>query len=190
MKSFTKRIMAGIICAMIAVSICGCSGGNAQSSATESSVSSEASSTAESSTDASSDTAQTSGTAAEITAKIQADVKFSGSMVEIGEDRRPSFYDVDSDKIVSYSAYICGSGASPDEVAVFELSSSDDIPAVKKMLEERVAGQKSTCEQYPLAANYVYMFDDNNVVVNGNFIALIICPDNAKAIDDFNSMAK
>lgn len=189
MKSFTKRIMAGIICAMIAVSICGCSGGNAQSSATESAVSSEASSTADSSTEASSDTAQASGTAAEITAKIQADVKFPG-MAEIGEDRRSSFYDVDSDKIVSYSAFICGSGGSPDEIAVFEMSSSDDIPAVKKMLEERVAGQKSTCEQYPLAADYVYMFDDNNVVVNGNFVALIICADNAKAIDDFNSMAK
>lgn len=188
MKSFTKRIMAGIICAMIAVSICGCSGGNAQSSATESTASSEASSTADSSAEAS-DSSEATGTAAEITAKIQADVKFPG-MAEIGEDRRSSFYDVDSDKIVSYSAFICGSGGSPDEIAVFEMSSSDDIPAVKKMLEERVAGQKSTCEQYPLAADYVYMFDDNNVVVNGNFVALIICADNAKAIDDFNSMAK
>lgn len=187
-NSITKRIMAGIICAMIAVSICGCSGGNAQSSATESTASSEASSTADSSAEAS-DSSEATGTAAEITAKIQADVKFPG-MAEIGEDRRSSFYDVDSDKIVSYSAFICGSGGSPDEIAVFEMSSSDDIPAVKKMLEERVAGQKSTCEQYPLAADYVYMFDDNNVVVNGNFVALIICADNAKAIDDFNSMAK
>lgn len=187
-SSITKRIMAGIICTMIAVSICGCSGGNAQSSASESTASSEASSTAGSSTEVS-DNTEATGTAAEITAKIQADVKFPG-MAEIGEDRRSSFYDVDSDKIVSYSAFICGSGGSPDEIAVFEMSSSDDIPAVKKMLEERVAGQKSTCEQYPLAADYVYMFDDNNVVVNGNFVALIICADNAKAIDDFNSMAK
>lgn len=187
-NSITKRIMAGIICTMIAVSICGCSGGNAQSSASESTASSEASSTAGSSTEVS-DNTEATGTAAEITAKIQEDVKFPG-MAEIGEDRRSSFYDVDSDKIVSYSAFICGSGGSPDEIAVFEMSSSDDIPAVKKMLEERVAGQKSTCEQYPLAANYVYMFDDNNVVVNGNFVALIICADNAKAIEDFNSMAK
>ena len=136
-----------------------------------------------------SDSSTATGTAAAITAKIQEDVKFPG-MAEIGEDRRSSFYDVDSDKIVSYSAFICGSGGSPDEIAVFEMSSSDDIPAVKKMLEERVAGQKSTCEQYPLAANYVYMFDDNNVVVNGNFVALIICADNAKAIEDFKAMAK
>lgn len=183
-SSITKRIMAGIVCAMVAVSICGCSEKPAQSSASESSVTSDAGSVAEAS-----DSSTATGTAAEITAKIQEDVKFPG-MAEIGEDRRSSFYDVDSDKIVSYSAFICGSGGSPDEIAVFEMSSSDDIPAVKKMLEERVAGQKSTCEQYPLAANYVYMFDDNNVVVNGNFVALIICADNAKAIEDFKAMAK
>lgn len=183
-SSITKRIMAGIVCAMVAVSICGCSEKPAQSSASESSVTSDAGSVFEAS-----DSSTATGTAAEITAKIQEDVKFPG-MAEIGEDRRSSFYDVDSDKIVSYSAFICGSGGSPDEIAVFEMSSSDDIPAVKKMLEERVAGQKSTCEQYPLAANYVYMFDDNNVVVNGNFVALIICADNAKAIEDFKAMAK
>lgn len=187
-SSITKRIMAGIVCAMVAVSICGCSEKPAQSSASESSVTSDAGSVSESVSEAS-DSSTATGTAAEITAKIQEDVKFPG-MAEIGEDRRSSFYDVDSDKIVSYSAFICGSGGSPDEIAVFEMSSSDDIPAVKKMLEERVAGKKSTCEQYPLAANYVYMFDDNNVVVNGNFVALIICADNAKAIEDFKAMAK
>ena len=56
MNSFTKRIMAGIICTMIAVSICGCSGGNAQSSASDSAVSSGVTSTSESA--ASSDTEQ------------------------------------------------------------------------------------------------------------------------------------
>ena len=187
-SSITKRIMAGIVCAMVAVTKCGCSEKPAQSSASESSVTSDAGSVSESVSEAS-DSSTATGTAAAITAKIQEDVKFPG-MAEIGEDRRSSFYDVDSDKIVSYSAFICGSGGSPDEIAVFEMSSSDDIPAVKKMLEERVAGQKSTCEQYPLAANYVYMFDDNNVVVNGNFVALIICADNAKAIEDFKAMAK
>ena len=175
MKSFTKRIMAGIICAMIAVSICGCSGGNAQSSATESAVSSEASSTAESSTEASSDTAQASGTAAEITAKIQADVKFPG-MAEIGTDRMSGYYDVASDKIESFSAYICGSGAYPDEIAVFQLKSADDVADVKAMLEKRV--------------DEIYKIDGKNVVTSGNYVALIICADNAKAIDDFNSMAK
>lgn len=187
MKSFTKRIMVGIICAMIAVSICGCSGGNAQSSATESVVSSEASSTADSSTEASYDTAQASGTAAEITAKIQADVKFPG-MAEIGTDRMSGYYDVASDKIESFSAYICGSGAYPDEIAVFQLKSADDVADVKAMLEKRVEAQTATFKDY--TPDEMYKIDGKNVVTSGNYVALIICADNAKAIDDFNSMAK
>ena len=172
---------------MIAVSICGCSGGNAQSSATESTVSSEASSTAESSTDASSDTAQTSGTAAEITAKIQADVKFPG-MAEIGADRMAGYYDVDADKIDSYSAYICGSGAYPDEIAVFKMKSADDVNAVKSVLEKRVESQSATFKDY--TPDEMYKIDGNNVVTSGNYVALIICADNAKAIEDFKAMAK
>ncbi len=186
MKSFTKRIMAGIICAMIAVSICGCSGGNAQSSATESTVSSEAGSTTDSST-AASDSTEATGTAAEITAKIQADVKFPG-MAEIGTDRMSGYYDVASDKIDSFSAYICGSGAYPDEIAVFKLKSADDVADVKAMLEKRVENQTATFKDY--TPDEMYKIDGKNVVTSGNYVALIICADNAKAIEDFNSMAK
>lgn len=185
-NSITKRIMAGIICTMIAVSICGCSGGNAQSSASESTASSEASSTAGSSTEVS-DNTEATGTAAEITAKIQADVKFPG-MAEIGTDRMSGYYDVDADKIDSYSAYICGSGAYPDEIAVFKMKSADDVDAVKTMLEKRVENQTATFKDY--TPDEMYKIDGKNVVTNGNYVALIICADNAKAIDDFNSMAK
>ena len=84
-NSITKRIMAGIVCAMVAVSICGCSEKPAQSSASESSVTSDAGSVSESVSEAS-DSSTATGTAAEITAKIQEDVKFPG-MAEIGADR-------------------------------------------------------------------------------------------------------
>ena len=178
--------MAGIICTMIAVSICGCSGGSAQSSATESASSSEASSKADSSTEAS-DNNEATGTAAEITAKIQADVKFPG-MAEIDTDRMSGYYDVDADKIESYSAYICGSGAYPDEIAVFKMKSSDDVDAVKTMLEKRVENQTATFKDY--TPDEMYKIDGKNVVTNGNYVALIICADNATAINDFNSMAK
>lgn len=185
MNSFTKRIMAGIICTMIAVSICGCSGGNAQSSASDSTASSGVTSTSESA--ASSDTEQASGKATEITDKIQADVKFPG-MAPIGEDRMSGYYDVASDKLESFSAYICGSGAYPDEIAVFQLKSADDVADVKAMLEKRVETQTATFKDY--TPDEMYKIDGNNVVTSGNYVALIICADNAKAIEDFNSIAK
>lgn len=185
-SSITKRIMAGIVCAMVAVSICGCSEKPAQSSASESSVTSDAGSVSESVSEASdSDTA--TGTAAEITAKIQEDVKFP-SMAEIGADRMAGYYDVAADKIDSYSAYICGSGAYPDEIAVFKMKSADDVNAVKSVLEKRVESQSATFKDY--TPDEMYKIDGNNVVTSGNYVALIICADNAKAIEDFKAMAK
>ncbi len=179
-SSIKKRIMAGIVCAMVAVSICGCSEKPAQSSASESSVSSDAGSEA-------SDSSTATGTAAEITAKIQEDVKFPG-MAEIGSDRMAGYYDVAADKIDSYSAYICGSGAYPDEIAVFKMKSADDVNAVKSVLEKRVESQSATFKDY--TPDEMYKIDGNNVVTSGNYVALIICADNAKAIEDFKAMAK
>ena len=183
-SSITKRIMAGIVCAMVAVSICGCSEKPAQSSASESSVTSDAGSVSESVSEASDSTTAT-GTAAEITAKIQEDVKFPG-MAEIGADRMAGYYDVAADKIDSYSAYICGSY--PDEIAVFKMKSADDVNAVKSVLEKRVESQSATFKDY--TPDEMYKIDGNNVVTSGNYVALIICADNAKAIEDFKAMAK
>ena len=185
-SSITKRIMAGIVCAMVAVSICGCSEKPAQSSASESSVTSDAGSVSESVSEAS-DSSTATGAAAEITAKIQEDVKFPG-MAEIGADRMAGYYDVAADKIDSYSAYICGSGAYPDEIAVFKMKSADDVDAVKSVLEKRVESQSATFKDY--TPDELYKIDGNNVVTSGNYVALIICADNAKAIEDFKSMAK
>ena len=109
-------------------------------------------------------------------------------MAEIGTDRMSGYYDVASDKIESYSAYICGSGAYPDEIAVFQLKSADDVADVKAMLEKRVEAQTATFKDY--TPDEMYKIDGKNVVTSGNYVALIICADNAKAIDDFNSMAK
>ncbi len=185
-SSITKRIMAGIVCAMVAVSICGCSEKPAQSSASESSVTSDAGSASESVSEAS-DSSTATGTAAEITAKIKQDVKFPG-MAEIGADRMAGYYDVAADKIDSYSAYICGSGAYPDEIAVFKMKSADDVNAVKSVLEKRVENQSATFKDY--TPDEMYKIDGNNVVTSGNYVALIICADNAKAIEDFKAMAK
>lgn len=185
-SSITKRIMAGIVCAMVAVSICGCSEKPAQSSASESSVTSDAGSVSESVSEAS-DSSMATGTAAEITAKIKEDVKFPG-MAEIGADRMAGYYDVAADKIDSYSAYICGSGAYPDEIAVFKMKSADDVNAVKSVLEKRVESQSATFKDY--TPDEMYKIDGNNVVTSGNYVALIICADNAKAIEDFKAMAK
>ncbi|MBS7398333.1 MAG: DUF4358 domain-containing protein [Ruminiclostridium sp.] len=173
----TKKIIAGLICAAVAVCVCGCSSGTATDST--------ASSTAESSSDTGS--VSSAASAEEITDKILAEIEFP-SKAKIEEDRREGFYEVEEDKIESYSAYICGSGAYPDELAVFCMKSSDDTAAVKEMLEKRVEKQTASFKDY--TPDEMYKIDGNNVVVSGNYVALIICSDNAKATQIFKSLTK
>lgn len=173
----TKKIIAGLICAAVAVCVCGCSSGTATDSS--------ASSTTESSSET--DSVSTAASASDITDKILSEIEFP-SNVEIKEERRADYYEADADKIESYSAYICGSGAYPDELAVFCMKSSADTAAVKEMLEKRVEKQSAAFKDY--APDEMYKIDGNNVVVSGNYVALIICSDNAKATEIFKSLTK
>lgn len=176
-NNVTRKIIAGLICAAVAVCVCGCSSGTATDST--------ASSKAESSSDTGSVSSAVS--ASDITDKILAEIEFP-SKAKIEEDRREGFYEVEEDKIESYSAYICGSGAYPDELAVFCMKSSDDTAAVKEMLEKRVEKQTASFKDY--TPDEMYKIDGNNVVVSGNYVALIICSDNAKATEIFKSLTK
>lgn len=124
---------------------------------------------------------------ADITEKIMKDVSFA-SMAEVKADRLTSFYDFDSEKLDNFSAFICGSGAYPDELAVFKLKSSDDVDALKAVLQKRIDKQYKTFENY--TPDEMYKFDNSNIVTNGLYVGLIISKDNASAKSLFNDMTK
>ena len=170
MKKITKALAALLVPAMI-ISLTACGGDTGSKPVENSSVQSSVSASAP----------------ADITSKIMTDIKFP-SMAEIKSDRLVSYYDVDADKVEAFSAYICGSGAYPDEIAVFKMKSADDIQAVKTVLEARVESQTTTFKDY--TPDEMYKIDGKNIVVSGNYIALIICSDNAGATGTFNEMTK
>lgn len=170
MRKITKIIAALLVPAML-VSLTAC-GGNTSSTGT-------ANSSVESSVNASAPS--------DITKKIMEDIKFP-SMAEIKSDRLSTYYEVEAEKIDSFSAYICGSGAYPDEIAIFKMKSADDVKAVKAALDKRVESQTTTFKDY--TPDEMYKIDGKNIIISGNYIALIICSDNAGATTTFNSMTK
>lgn len=170
MKKITKILAALLVPAML-LSLTAC-GGDTSSAVTESS-------SVQNNVNASAP--------ADITSKIMTDIKFP-SMAEIKEDRLASYYDVDVAKIDSFSAFICGSGAYPDEIAIFKMKSADDVNTVKTVLEDRVEKQTTTFKDY--TPDEMYKIDGKNIIVSGNYIALIICSDNAGATGTFNNMTK
>lgn len=170
MRKITKIIAALLVPAML-VSLTAC-GGNTSSTGT-------ANSSVESSVNVSAPS--------DITKKIMEDIKFP-SMAEIKSDRLSTYYEVEAEKIDSFSAYICGSGAYPDEIAIFKMKSADDVNAVKAALDKRVESQTTTFKDY--TPDEMYKIDGKNIIISGNYIALIICSDNAGAATTFNSMTK
>ena len=174
MKKFT-RIIAAIILPAMLISLTACGG---ETTAT-SSVNSEVSSSGQIN--------QNASAPADITAQIMTDILFP-SMAQIKEERLATYYDIDLDKIESFSAYICGSGAYPDEIAIFKMKSVDDVNDVKTVLDARLVKQTNTFIDYTPAE--MYKIDGSNIVINGNYIAFIICTDNAGAISTFKEMTK
>lgn len=172
MRKITKGIITALLTAAMLTSLTACGGGNTSSTGTTSSA-------VESSISASAP--------ADITKKIMEDIKFP-SMAEIKSDRLATYYEVEADKIESFSAYICGSGAYPDEIAVFKMKSADDVSAVKTALDKRVESQTTTFKDY--TPDEMYKIDGKNVIISGNYIALIICSDNSGATATFNDMTK
>ena len=64
------------------------------------------------------------------------------SMSELNNDRITKYYDIDMEKVDSFSSHIEGSGGFADEVSVFKMKSEDDISAAKEAIQSRIAQRK------------------------------------------------
>lgn len=120
----------------------------------------------------------------DILKSIQEQVEFPG-MADT-TNRMEQFYDLGDIGVQEFAGAICGSGAYPDEVAIFWLQNVSDAEAVKAVLEQRVATVTSTFENY--TPDEMYKLDGNNIHVKGRCVALIISPDNKKATEIWDSM--
>lgn len=118
-------------------------------------------------------------TAAEKAEKLLAEVEFGGEMIEVEEDNMEFQLGFTADELTDYAAYVCGSGAVPDEFGVFTANSEDAAKEIKAALETRIEKQKSTYADY--TPDEVYKFDDCFVKQNGNVVYYAVTADNSKA---------
>lgn len=118
------------------------------------------------------------------TEQLMNDVEFP-SMVAVKEDNLEIYYGFTTDDVAGYSAYICGSGAMPDEFGIFIARDEDAASRIKDGLQRRVESCKKTFDEYPLAANEMYKFDDCFVNLDGTTVTYAICADNNRAREIF-----
>ncbi len=160
-----KKIILTVITAALVCSMCGCGNGGGSS---------------QNSSQTSSSASQSALSLSERTKKLLDEVKFP-SMVEVNQEKLELYFDVSEGDVTEYSAYICGSGAMPDEFGVFTAKDADTAAKLKASIEKRIESLRKTYADY--TPKEMYKLDDSFVNVNGNTLSYAVCADNAKAKD-------
>lgn len=126
----------------------------------------------------SSSSAAVTQSASEKTTKLLTEVEFP-EMVEVSSDRLEVYFGISADKVDDFSAYICGSGAMPDEFGIFLAKDASAAAEIEQLLRDRIDYQTETYRDY--TPQEVYKLEDSFVSVSGNTVIYAICADNAKA---------
>lgn len=115
--------------------------------------------------------------AADITSAIMAEIEIQ-SAVEKTVDDFGAFYDVDPGIIEDISVFICGSGAYPDELAVFKCV-SNTADECEKAIKKRLESQLALYKDY--TPDEVYKLEDAVIIKKDRWVIFIACSDNSRA---------
>lgn len=117
----------------------------------------------------------------DVTAAIIAEVGMDNERyVGKTKDNLADYYtDLDVSKVESASFYICGSAASPDEIAVIKMIDSADVSAAKAALQTRLDKQIELYSTY--TPDEMYKLENAKIYTTGNYAILLACADNDKA---------
>ncbi|MCM1166672.1 MAG: DUF4358 domain-containing protein [Lachnospiraceae bacterium] len=91
------------------------------------------------------------------------------------------FYGIDEADVADFSAYLCGSGAFPDEFGIFAAVDGEAAKRIANALNERIEHQRKVFKDY--TPDEMYKFDDCFVEINGSVVSYAVCADNSAARD-------
>jgi len=116
--------------------------------------------------------------AADITAAVTAEIEIP-SAVEKTADSIGAFYDVDVSAVTDMSVLVCGSGAYPDELAVFKFTDEEAAKAGMEAVQKRLDSQTELYADY--TPDEMYKLEDAFIFSKDNWVAMAVCSDNARA---------
>lgn len=159
-----KKIAALLAAAALCVSFTGCNGESGESSSV----------------------VESSGkTAAEKAEALKAAVPFvdadnnSYESRAVSADQLTDILGVDSADVTEFAAYICPTGAIPDEFGIFVAKDADAAKRVESALTNRMNQRNNSFKDYK--PNEMFKFDDCFVETDGNTVIYAVCGDNTKA---------
>ena len=141
--------------------------------------------TSDTNSDTSSAEAAAEASASDITSAIMEEIEIQ-SAVEKTIDDIGAFYDVDTAAVMDMSVFICGSGAYPDELAVFRFTDPDSAKTGAEAVRKRLENQLALYKDY--TPDEVYKLEDAAVIEKGEWVILTACSDNSRAKEIVESL--
>lgn len=173
-----KSFIAASLVAAALLTACG-----GDSSVTENTTASQADTTSSAADTSVSEAAAAS--AADITAAVTAEIEIP-SAVEKDIDNISAFYDVDTAAVTDMSVLICGSGAYPDELAVFKFTDAEAAKTGAEAVQKRLDSQTELYADY--TPDEMYKLEDAFVLVKDEWVAMAACSNNARAKEIIENM--
>ena len=108
-------------------------------------------------------------------------IDFSASkMQKQSEAALDNYYYIDPATLESYAIYMSDySTGNADEIAMFQVKESDQVTAVKTLINERINDLKVRYEDYK--PEEMSKLENAVVIEDGNYLFVVISPDNDKA---------
>lgn len=123
--------------------------------------------------------------AADITNAVMAEIEIPSAM-EKTADKLDGYYDIDVTTIAEMSMFVCGSGAYPDELAVFRFNDEAGAKAGAEAVQSRLDGQIAVYKDY--TPDEMYKLDEAVIITEGNWVVFAACADNARAKEIIESL--
>lgn len=164
-KIITAKIFAASISAMLMLTGCGGNGEAVEANATVNEVA--------------------EATANGITNAVMAEIEIPSAMEKTAENLG-AYYDIDIATVAEMSVFICGSGAYPDELAVFKFNDEAAAKAGAEAVQSRLDSQIAIYKDYTPAE--MYKLDEAVIITEGNWVAFAACADNARAKEIIESL--
>jgi len=123
--------------------------------------------------------------AADITNAVMAEIEIPSAMEKTAENLG-AYYDIDVTTVAEMSVFVCGSGAYPDELAVFRFIDEASAKAGVEAVQSRLDSQIAVYKDYTPAE--MYKLDEAVIITDGNWVAFAACADNARAKEIIESL--
>lgn len=116
---------------------------------------------------------------ADVLSAVLAEVPVSSSVEKGTDDVKDYYVDLDTSELDSASFALCGSGALPDEAAVFKFKSADAAKSAETALQSKLASRKEAFATY--TPDEMYKLDTAKIYSVGNYALYLAVSDNDKA---------